>query len=242
MAEFLVCIPSAGRAEKVGQYTLSLFPNATLVVPPREVGAYQQATGLEVLPQKGSGVSAARNTILDTFPGHDILMLDDDVRELGVFVGGEKRPWNTPGEQQKEIAKLFAFTRFKRGLVFSCAPVPNAFYFSSKKPISTNLFLIGTFTGYLAKCPVRYDETMPVKEDYDFTVRVWLACGIALRFNYVYCDAVHYTNRGGAVTTRNDDTEREAISILLGRWPKYIKLNPRRQNEVLLKLPVRRKV
>lgn len=232
----IICIPSYGRANAIEGKTLSLFPGATVIVRRDQLSEYSRVA-VNVVPQTGSGISNARNSALDMFVSDDdVLMLDDDVKEIGEFRQGKKVPWET-GSLVERIGKLFDYARSISAVAFSCSPTSNPFYSKNSKPISTNLFLIGTFSGYLKGCQVRFDETLPLKEDYDFTIKAWLDCGVALRFNNVYCDAIHYTNKGGAVETRNDQTEQRAISILLARWPRYIRLNTRRRNEVLLRLP-----
>jgi len=239
--EYLVCVISSGRAEAIRGLTLGLFPDAPVVVPPEQVADYE-AAGCTAIPQSGRGVSNARNTVLDTFVGdHNVLMLDDDVRALGHFTtknNKDKVVWDTPEMRQERLGQLFDALDRARGWAFSGAPTTNAFYYNPRRPTATNLFLIGTFSGYRKGCPVRYDETLPLKEDYDFTVKVWKACGLALRFNNVWCDAIHYSNAGGCVAYRDDATEAQAIAILRERYPNWIKPHPTRgENEVVLKLP-----
>ena len=44
----------------------------------------------------------------------------------------------------------------------------------------------------------------------------------------------HYSNKGGAVTYRTNNLEQETINYLKQKWGACIKLNPKRENEILL--------
>ena len=80
-----------------------------------------------------------------------------------------------------------------------------------------------------------FDENLQVKEDYDFTIRNIVLLGGVIRFDNYTVEAKHYTNPGGCQEFRKEEVEREATQYLLKRWPKWIKLNPKRENEVLIK-------
>jgi hypothetical protein len=45
----------------------------------------------------------------------------------------------------------------------------------------------------------------------------------------------HRANPGGAVAVRTPEVEQEAIAYLRGKWGDWIKDNPRRPNEILLR-------
>merc|ERR1712032_1137737 len=96
-------------------------------------------------------------------------------------------------------------------------------------------FILGDF--FVAdSSPVRFDETMSLKEDYDFTCTHIKKHGCVLRCNRMLVHAKHSTNEGGAVSMRDQSgsKERYNINILLTKWPGVFRLNKRRPDEVVM--------
>merc|ERR1712032_730988 len=104
---------------------------------------------------------------------------------------------------------------------------------------SRHHFIIGDFL-VVDNSPVRFDESLTLKEDYDFTCAHIQRHGSVLRCNRLTFEAKHYANSGGACTVRDAKgrEENRNITILLRKWPKAIRHNPMRQNEVILKWPL----
>eukprot|EP00929_Paragymnodinium_shiwhaense_P002250 TRINITY_DN102451_c0_g1_i1.p1 TRINITY_DN102451_c0_g1~~TRINITY_DN102451_c0_g1_i1.p1 ORF type:complete len:585 (-),score=200.17 TRINITY_DN102451_c0_g1_i1:262-2016(-) len=97
-------------------------------------------------------------------------------------------------------------------------------------------FVLGDFF-VVDKSKVRFDNTMTLKEDYDFTCSHIKAHGSILRCNRLFVHAKHATNKGGAVAVRDSagTKERYNIDILMRKWPGVFTLNKKRANEVLMK-------
>lgn len=97
-------------------------------------------------------------------------------------------------------------------------------------------FILGDFfvAEWLSSC--RFDTTMTLKEDYDFTAAHLATHGAVLRCNRLILRVKHATNAGGAVSARDDAgaKERQNIEILQRKWPGVFSLNGRRQNEVVM--------
>jgi len=100
---------------------------------------------------------------------------------------------------------------------------------------STQHFILGDF--FVADTsPVRFDETMSLKEDYDYTCQHISKHGSVLRCNRLLLTVRHYANQGGAVDNRDKagKKERENIGILQRKWPGVFKMNVKRPSEVLM--------
>merc|ERR1712083_1235091 len=84
--------------------------------------------------------------------------------------------------------------------------------------------------------PCRFDNTMTLKEDYDFTCSHIHRHKSILRCNRMIVHARHSTNVGGAVATRDQSgtKERQNIAILQKKWPGVFKTNKKRKDEVLM--------
>lgn len=99
-------------------------------------------------------------------------------------------------------------------------------------------FILGDF--FVAdSSPVRFDEEMTLKEDYDFTCAHIAKHGAVLRFNRMTIAAKHATNPGGAVAQRDrkGEEEKRNIAILLRKWPRAFFRHTKRKHEVILRWP-----
>eukprot|EP00931_Biecheleriopsis_adriatica_P017367 TRINITY_DN12492_c0_g1_i1.p1 TRINITY_DN12492_c0_g1~~TRINITY_DN12492_c0_g1_i1.p1 ORF type:complete len:573 (+),score=126.73 TRINITY_DN12492_c0_g1_i1:76-1794(+) len=102
--------------------------------------------------------------------------------------------------------------------------------------ISRHHFIIGDFF-VDDSSGLRFDESLSLKEDYDFTCSHLNKFGSVMRFNRLTISARHYSNEGGACSVRDAKgiQERKNISILMQKWPNAIFHHTTRQNEVNLR-------
>lgn len=108
-------------------------------------------------------------------------------------------------------------------------PVGNPGMALIREAASVDGFILGDF--FVAdNSPCRFDPSMSLKEDYDFTCSHIDTHGSVLRCNRMLIGAVHETNAGGAVSERDEGghKERENIKILQRKWPGVFHLNGRR--------------
>merc|ERR1712232_728362 len=115
-------------------------------------------------------------------------------------------------------------------------PTANATMTMGTDEYSTRHFVLGDF--FVAdKSPCRFDETMSLKEDYDYTCSHISKHGSVLRCNRMVLTVRHYANEGGAVDNRDAAGKRERanIAILQEKWPGVFKMNVKRKSvEVLM--------
>lgn len=76
----------------------------------------------------------------------------------------------------------------------------------------------------------RFDESITLKEDYDFTCSHLERYGSVMRCNRLCIKVTHETNPGGAVDSRDASghKERRNIEILMKKWPGVFKLHSTR--------------
>lgn len=101
---------------------------------------------------------------------------------------------------------------------------------------SPSNFILGDF--FVADMsPVRFDDSMTLKEDYDFTCSHIKSHGSVLRCNRMTVMAKHQTNAGGACSVRDPKglAEQRNIAILRQKWPGVFSDHPTRKNEVVLR-------
>lgn len=180
------------------------------------------------------GIQKNRNFILDYFKDENqILMLDDDIG--GVYKLLIKKLKRLNNEEIKEfIEYAFNLTQKYNAKLWGIYPIKNPFFMNHK--IQTRGFIIGSFSGHI-KNKLRFDVGLELKEDYDYTIKHLIKYGRVIRFDNVTAQIKHYTNKGGCVETRkmNKHLEKECCNKLLKKYPNFLRLNPKRMNEVLIK-------
>jgi len=103
--------------------------------------------------------------------------------------------------------------------------------------VTTANFVLGDFF-VVDRSPLRFDEEMTLKEDYDYTAQHIARHGGILRCNRMTVSAKHHAP-GGAESLRDKKglEEQRNIAILLRKWPKAFRAHPKRKNEVVLQWP-----
>merc|ERR1712232_474945 len=96
-------------------------------------------------------------------------------------------------------------------------------------------FILGDFF-VVDQSSCKFDTEMTLKEDYDFTCAHLAKHGAVMRCNRMILRVKHATNKGGAVSERDNAgaKERKNIAILTKKWPGVFKPHGTRKNEVRL--------
>jgi len=100
------------------------------------------------------------------------------------------------------------------------SPISNPAMSIGADEYSRHHFILGDF--FVADVsPCRFDETLGLKEDYDFTCSHLATHGSVLRCNRLFIFARHRTNEGGACAARDEEGKAECanIAILESKWP-----------------------
>merc|ERR1719436_641486 len=87
-------------------------------------------------------------------------------------------------------------------------------------------FILGDFF-VVDKSKVRFDESMTLKEDYDFTCAHLRAHGSVMRCNRMTLSVKHYANAGGACSNRDGRgaEERRNVAVLMRKLPGVFRMN-----------------
>lgn len=234
---FHFVIPSRGRAgEVISPENLGLPSGSySIVVNSREEKReYARHNDCQIIVSEVKGITANRNFILDYYgEGERIITLCDDI--TGFFGlpsdGGktERLPW----KELRTICEMgFDGIARHETALWGVYPINNHFFMSHT--LSPNNFIIGTFSGiYITD--IRHDPKLVLKEDYDFTIKHILRYKKVLRYNMYAVEAKHYKNKGGCVDYRTAENEQKSISRLVELYPNFVRLNPKRENEIILK-------
>lgn len=215
--------PSYRRPQK--SVTQATFPQVTLVVAESEAEEYtSHGNQIVIVPNEVQGnVSRVRNWILDNlFDDADCLvLLDDDCGAIGRWEGQQTATFTA--DELTEACQHWAQLCQDWGFHFwglNCIPDKGAY--REYTPFSTLQFIGGPFAAYLSTNTLRYDEDLPLKEDYDMTLQHIQKHGGCLRVNYAHYFVKQAEQAGGCATYRNLDRERQQFFALQRKWGKDV--------------------
>lgn len=201
-------------------------------------GEYQiyRDHGAEFVQEIG-GLCDSRNAILDDAfaAGKIAVEFSDDLSKIKeAYVDGDKKKARQISLQHA-LDKILEAMDQTGAMMGGVAPTANPFFFHPEKPVSTKHFIVGDMI-VVKPCELRFDNKMRLKEDYDYTLQHIEKYGCVARENSILATFAHRTNKGGAVAYRTSKVENEAIEYLQKKWPGKTRPNPRRKDEILLKL------
>lgn len=225
-----ICIPSYKRPKVE---SLDLFPHSRVYVAEREYDAYISANpdGADIvaMPDNVQGnIARVRNYILDTefANGADcVAIMDDDMDYIGRFVSEDSR-FGVYGYRKVLLSEEQLVDFIVKGALLcdewgfkhfgvNCVCDPKAY--RQHTPFNTTKYIGSPFSCHLNN-PIRYDESIPLKEDYDITLQHQLRYGGALRFNMFFYHCKQSEQDGGCADMRSLDMEREQFALLQKKW------------------------
>lgn len=227
MIEYTIYSPSYKRSDVCITHKLfEGFDNFYYVVRQEEEDLYKKHNiPLKIIPKNSvKDIATTRNYILKNRKTKYIIMVDDDI---------QKFEWN-----YKRQFKILDSNKLKHifNYAFEMAESCNAGLwgmnlqrdpklYRTMTPFSFSRPVLGPFVALLDDS-LEYDESLPLKEDYDFFIQQMNKYRKALRFNFLSYLADHYELKGGCQTYRTRDKEIEQNNLLIKKWgSKIIKSN-----------------
>ena len=240
---FKIAIPTHWRADIIKQKTLSLIKDlwAEITIfanPCWEKGKYYQFLWKEfniVEIPTFTTMGKLRNDILDYYNEWDkILMLDDDVSKIYKLCFKNGKPNKeeiSTNEFLELIEQWFGMCEsiwYKlRGVNSSQNPL------CMKNVIKYDKFIDWTFL-WIIKSKLRFDDQINNKEDYDFTIQNVKAYWGAIRFDRICTDNKYLATKWGLQNSPR--TQEKDIVRLDMKWGKIIKRNPKKAEEIFIRL------
>ena len=215
--------PSYKRSEK--SISQIKYPFVKLVVRESEAKEYKKnGNDIIICPDSAQGnVSRIRNWILDNLydDADCIIILDDDCKGVGRWQDQIKKVFNKDElydfcEKASHLCNEYGFKHW--GL--NCIMDKGAY--REYTPFGTLQYIGSPFSGHLKESEIRYDEDLPLKEDYDMTLQHMKKYGGALRFNFAHYDVKQAEQEGGCSAYRNLDYEKKQFFSLQKKWGKDI--------------------
>jgi len=210
--------PSYRRADSAT--TQDYLPACTYVVAKSENRAYRK-TGKTtiVVPDNVQGnVSRVRNWILDRF--NPVLILDDDIRRFGRWNEQQNIKLDTDDAMQF-IEHAFNFARQLGTRMWGLNLLPDKAAYREYTPFAFRSVVLGPVQGFI-NMDLGYDESLPLKEDYDLSLQVLNKYRRTLRFNMYHYVCGQHTNVGGCAAYRTMDRERKQFLRLQKKWGSAI--------------------
>lgn len=241
------CVPSYRRPSCK---TLDKYPECAVYVSPEDVDAYRSVhpdAEYVVMPEGVQGnVCRVRNFILDAEEG-PVVMLDDDVDTIGYMVLDDGAPGiyrkvelsmgelDAVADSMAECCEGYGFR------MFGCNTTWQYVSYAANVPFSTHAFIGGPFQGFIPN-PLRYDESLNLKEDYDMVCQQIARYHGVLRYNMMYysCDQGCKGNaqQGGCTVDRNTAEEERQMGALIAKWGSWVKRPKGKDINPVLRIPI----
>lgn len=236
----LIAVPSKGRPTKVK--TQAVLPEAVVFVPQSEAPAYERAgvQHIVAVPQDVRGITKTRNWILDYATADPwVVFLDDDVKLRGwtelLSSESKRRPMDGP-KWIAEFVKFFEVTEALGLRIWGAATDGSLRSIYPYRPFVFHTYVTASCMGILNDGRTRFDESFPVKEDYELCLRCLKDDGAVLGVRYLYWVNDHWKTEGGCREYRTQDMERNAIQRLMRMYPGLIRRVTRGGSEFSIEL------
>lgn len=172
-----------------------------------------------------------RNYILDKEfeDGADVvLIIDDDMQGIYRFEPDENSLYGynnvfVSSDELLEMLEHYSKLCSDFGFYFwglNCNA--DALSYRHSTPFSTVSYIGGPFQVFLKGNELRYDENLPLKEDYDMTLQNCNRYRGCLRVNKYHYNCKQSKQKGGCATYRNYEREKEQLELLQKKWGKDI--------------------
>ena len=213
--------------------TLRNYPSCKVWVDESEAQAYRDANPnatIVACPKGVQGnVARVRNYIIDTElqGGADaVVMVDDDLSYIERFDYrngyGYVRKKLTEEELYEMVAKYTIMAQDIGAKYWGVNINQDNLSYEHNTPFSTKNFIGGPFGVFLKGNRCRYDEALPLKEDYDMTIQQLNKERVVLRVNAYHYICEQSTNTGGCAAMRNRERERQQFEALQAKWGSAI--------------------
>lgn len=232
-----VAIPSYRRAETLASKTLPELrrlgvPDDAITVflsDPDEGGAYREAIGRDSIRLAAGrpGVGENRNLIHRFYPeGDRVLSIDDDVRSILIRRNAQLTQAIEPYEFSDVVGLGFDSAA---GGLWGVHPVPNAFF--QRTTVSRDLrYIAAGLYGFTSRRDPALDVTLEDKEDFERSIKWYLADGFVTRLNWISLRTIGYKGAGGMQETRTPERVDASARELAARYPTLCSLNLKKKS------------
>ncbi len=217
---FKIYSPSYKRAKicKTHKY----LPQVVYVVRESEAEDYKKIhNNLWIVPDSAQGnLCKIRNYILDNAKEENIILIDDDIKYFGRFNGNKQKKLDN-GEVINMIMEGIQLAEDLDVRFWGLNCLADKGAYKEYTPFGNNKYIGGPFQAH-RKNPLRYDEKIYLKEDYDMTLQILNKYRKTLRLNMYHYVCDQATLIGGCAEYRNIEREKEHNLMLQKKWGSKI--------------------
>ena len=223
----IVAIPSKGRPD--GVKSQKVIPSARVYVPSVEVSDYQRfgVENLVAVPDEIRGITKTRNWILDHEKEEDrIVFVDDDVKTQGWQQMGEhslKKRALSEKSWMSAWGRLFDVTEDMGYRIWGVSTEGSPISVHTFRPFIWHTYVTASCMGIRNSSGIRFDESFPVKEDYEMCLRCIKEDGGVVGARFLFWANSHWEDEGGCTEYRTQEMEGKAIGRLIEMYPGYIR-------------------
>jgi hypothetical protein len=233
-ADMIVAVPSKGRAGKVK--TQAVIPSCHVYVPALEAKAYVDAGTRNVVkvPDGIRGITRTRNWILANTKCRRVVMIDDDVRDQGYRRLLERQSLLVELDEATwlgEFRKLFEITEDLSLRIWGTATQGALRAIYPYNPFRFRSAITASCMGIINDGRTLFDESYPVKEDYELCARCIKQDGAVVVAQYLFWHNSHWFDPGGCKDYRTHAMERDCIRRLCKAYPGIIRATQRQGND-----------
>ena len=223
----IIAVPSKGRAGRVT--TQAVLPSCSVFVPDLEAPAYQRmgAKNVVAVPNEVRGITATRNFILRNTKDRRVVMIDDDVRTQGYRELFERNTMHHNLDETTwlaEFAKLFDLTEQLGYRIWGVATDGAARAIYPYNTFRWRSYVTASCMGIVNDGRTYFDESYPVKEDYELCCRCIVEDGGVVCAQYLYWCNLHWDTAGGCRDYRTQAMEAECIKRLRRAYPGLVRV------------------
>jgi hypothetical protein len=182
---------------------------------------------IEVMPDSIKGnIARVRNYILDNYIGEKGLIIDDDIEGLKRWDIKDGKPKQIIIDNPQEwVEQGFDMCEDVGAKLWGINILGDKGSYREYSPLSLTNTISASFMGFLNN-ELRFDERLPLKDDYDYCLQNLNEYRKILRFNYASMVKKDHGNLGGCADYRTMKREKEQIRLLQKKWGnKIVKLD-----------------
>ena len=207
------------------------FHNVTYLVDESEFQAYKQVHDKVIALPKGiqGNVARVRNWAMDN--EKNLLIVDDDYSEnqgicrwelnTAPAESGCHRKKLTPGQAEEFIEMGFNLAHEMGVKLWGLNLNNDKGAYREYTPFSFSSVILGPFQAHIDN-DLRYDENLPLKDDYDIGIQVLNKYRMVLRFNAYHYNCDQHGKPGGCAAYRTMQSERDQNMALQRKWGSKI--------------------
>lgn len=220
--EIIVCAPSYKRPKVE---TLDYLPSTKIYVAESEAEEYRKNNNPEsivAVPDRFQGnLCRIRNKILDDNKGKIVCLIDDDLKEIGYFENRKRFILKTEGEFMNFLTRYSILAHELGVKLWGINVNQDKQCYREYTPFSMISYIGGPFMVHM-DTDLRFDERLPLKEDYDFTLQNLNKYRKVLRINKYHYTVKQSEQAGGCAAYRNIEKEKEQLNLLQKKWGREI--------------------